>query len=576
MQSTISRRGFVQVGATVAVASAATATAGIAPVQADAVEAVAAETVVAVGSTVDAPNRVGVGLGGNILKTIEGVTRTVSDRWSWATKPDPIADDQIAETKECDILILGAGSAGVPAAAYAANAGAKVIVLTKGPVTESCGGNTAGYNSPHDAEFGFEYDPVSVRKEFAKYTDGLANIPMMCGIMDRSGEAMEWVAGIVAENADLRLDIISDADLGWGAHTHACYLWADTIDELAGSAKWYAGFPKALNTLKDNAVANGAEFLWSTPAVELLQDESGAVIGAVGKAEDGTYVKVLASKGVLLACGDFASNPEMIECYSPFYTGGQTRNPYGTNTGDGHRLGMWAGGVMEFGVGCMGGLSTSHDFYNDVYAPFGSSPFVRVNKDGHRYVNETLYDEMYTGIAVYHGDVCQRDRTIFQICDSNYGNVVDTEKFETMVEKGVIYKADTLEELAEIAGIDGEELAKTIERLNDLGANGADLDFGVDADILANMAVKDAPFYAMERLIVNTATMQGLIANTHLQVVDAHEKPIDGLYAAGNCLGGKFGFMYPDAMFTATQKMAAIVGGMLAVKDMLGEWDSAF
>ena len=112
-----------------------------------------------------------------------------------------------------------------------------------------------------------------------------------------------------------------------------------------------AGYFVPTALLYQSCLDQGVEFLFGHTAEQLVQDESGKVTGVVVKAADGTYQQFNASKGVVLATGDIAGDQEMREAYlEPLFVDMRSDYmPQGANTGDGHKMGMWAGGVMQDG-----------------------------------------------------------------------------------------------------------------------------------------------------------------------------------------------------------------------------------
>ena len=109
----------------------------------------------------------------------------------------------------------------------------------------------------------------------------------------------------------------------------------------------YAQFRELLNIMAEKAIAKGAEIYYETPAQQLVQDDSGAVTGVIAQRADGSYIRVNASKGVILATGDLSDDPEMLECFAPHVVGIHGMHSEHCNTGDGHKMGLWAGAAMD-------------------------------------------------------------------------------------------------------------------------------------------------------------------------------------------------------------------------------------
>ena len=507
-------------------------------------------------------------------------------RWSWSIAPEQIAEDQIKETIDCEILICGYGSAGVPAAVYSAANGADTVVMTAGDVPEAEGAYCGVYNSMHDSEYDIDYDPAYWKKRLVMEGVGGVEMPATGIIYDRSGDAIDWFAEYVKDRWPYATTSeATQGEGGDGIHDnmnvvgdHVVYCWPDTAETNPTIAN-YHGFPKLLEAADAKAQEDGARVLFSTPLDRLVTNDSGAVVGAIGKSKDGSYIKVNASKGVLLATGDFHQDEEMLECFCPEMCGDLvSRNPYGNALGGGHKAAYWAGAHIDSGS-YMFGLCWPHDFLNEQFPPQAWSlvPYLRVNASGQRYTNEELGShEQYSTSPLCLADARQPGHTGYQILDSKYGKLLDAETFEKFVAQDIIHTGETLEELAENVGIDPEGLVETVRRYNELCDKGVDEDCGVDAKYLASTSITDPPFYCMDHPVYKQSVSGGVRTNGFMQVYDTDRKVIPGLYAAGNIRSGACGPHYSWTGFGGTNKMNAMAGGMLAVKHMLGTWDDKF
>ena len=354
-------------------------------------------------------------------------------------------------------------------------------------------------------------------------------------IWDRSGNAVDWFAEYCKDvyAYEVGPDSVIDEGIHEREHaTHMVYVWPDPEEEQE-QKRVYNGFPKFMQAAADKAESEGARIFYSTRAEQLIVHDDGSIGGAYGLKEDGTYIKAIASLGTILATGDFHHNEEMIEAFLPQMKGEmQTRNPYGTAQGDGLKMAMWAGIPLETGPYCLG-LCWPHDFTFDTYSPskWGLIPFLRVNQAGLRYTNENLDDEWYSTSPLCLADAKQPNHTAFQVCDSKYGELVDAELFDECVAKGVIHRADTLEELASKFGIDPVGLADAVKRYNASCDQGEDEEF---AKAPAMMVPVIEPPYYMWRLDPSVmVAIGGLGTNRNMQVLNEGGEPIDGLYAIG-------------------------------------------
>ena len=350
----------------------------------------------------------------------------------------------------------------------------------------------------------------------------------------------------------------------------------------------------------------GATWYWETPAYVLVQDEEGNVTGVIGNGPNG-FVKFNASKGVVLATGDFAHNADMVwnlldDVNELGARNGMVREDMtgAGRDGSGIKLGCWAGGNIE-----------SHprpSMNTQMYTPgpWGSSPFLALNNNGERFMDE--------GMSVFHSVMMLRQPhgLISLITDANYMDTLKHSSIdhgspcwgEAYVARGIwdkmqedmthvveagaeggdvhdvigrikdstvkVYGAETLDELLGILGYEGaakEQALASIERYNELCYKGSDDDFGKD-DIYMK-PIDTPPFFGVVRTNTGTkgaglCTLAGLVTNDNLAVLRSdYTTPIQGLYAAGNCVGHRFGPGYSTASAGASVGMALTHGRVL-------------
>jgi succinate dehydrogenase/fumarate reductase flavoprotein subunit len=206
-----------------------------------------------------------------------------------------------------------------------------------------------------------------------------------------------------------------------------------------------------------------------------------------------------------------------------------------------------------------------------------------VNKEGLRFANESCpYD------FLNHAASLQTDGVYAAILDSDVEqDVIDYDQYgcaqiavnmakggsllpaiESMVEAGLAFKADTIEELAEKLGLPVDTLVSTVERYNELCAKGVDEDFGKEAYRMK--ALDHAPYYGYFMGGSLLTTCDGLRINRKCQVYDTNHKVIDGLYCIGDCSGSFFSGNYPE-YFVGVAVGRTMTQGRYAVKAILGE-----
>lgn len=478
---------------------------------------------------------------------------------SWDVKPDPIPESDIAETVDVEVLVIGAGNAGVAAACSSVEKGLKVTVIEKTTTVNGRGGGMGACNSRLNKELGFEIEPVAAQYRWNRTCGNRNNERLVTQWFKNSGPAMDW--------------LLDKADEYGASYTlYAGYSRSQILPEepdfhtfQAGDFAMpeEAGYFVPTGLLYQSCLDQGVEFLFEHTAEQLVQDSSGRVMGAVVKDADGAYKQFNASKGVVLATGDIAGDQEMREAYfEPLFVNMRSDYmPQGANTGDGHKMGMWAGGVMQDGP-----------LPNALHPQGGTmfhGPFMFVNKNGQRYFNEANWVQ-----AKSIQTLKQPDQVGFSIFDRNFGeNNKDslnygggmfwdtmsrsvTQEFdpaeieatvEAEVEKGnTAWKADTLEELAEKIGVNKENFLAEVERYNEMCEAGEDTDFEKEAVFL--YPIKEPPFYATKIEAVILVCVGGLKINTDLQVLKEDGTPIEGLYATGNTSGDLYAVDYPINM----------------------------
>jgi succinate dehydrogenase/fumarate reductase flavoprotein subunit len=323
-----------------------------------------------------------------------------------------------------------------------------------------------------------------------------------------------------------------------------------------------------LKSLRDREIE-----IWYSSPVKKLVVEDNRVKGAVVERE-GVQVRVLARKGVVLATGGFPNDFERRRKMHPHQPSADQHfslTPL-TNTGDGLRLGEEAGGSVNAAViNTAPWMPVSRVPYPDgTTGTFlsifdrGKPGMIAVKADGKRFVNESA---PYADIVppMFAGDAPGKGSFAFVIGDHwavrRYGLGIAKPAplpIGKYLKSGYILKADTIEELARVAGIDAPVLKQTIERFNENARKGEDPEFGKgstpynrylgDPEHKPNPCVgplETPPFYAVKIYPGDIGTFAGLRTDEFARVLDTAGKPIPGLYAVGADNGNVFGGGYP-------------------------------
>ncbi len=455
---------------------------------------------------------------------------------SFLPKPEPIPDSSIKTAQIFDVVIVGAGASGVPASLSAAEHGAAVAVLQKENIVVSQGNSGTGIDLAKSDPAGIEALVARLMKDNAHR----CNPKLIRQWAYNSGEAVTWVIERAKRGG---AQVIDQGNLQQGAILKVNGYELNYITSFFGPKPYTAG--DGMRALAKTAAKAGARFFFSTPAVQLIQDASGHVTGVIGKREDGTFMRFIARKGVILATGDYQNNQAMCDYFIPDakHFGRKQVN----RTGDGFIMGYWAGGVIE----PIGHTKMLHDF-DAGPASMCDMPFLAVDQTGKRFVNETV--EM----SVLNNYLRQAENTgqYSQIFDSNYmtqaanwpGKLVPPDGlknympdepgphhgvFETFINT---HKADTLEELAQKIKVDTATFVATVKRYNEVVASGRDSDFGKPADLLH--PIDTPPFYAYPLRPGITFTFLGLKVDERARVLMQDGKPSANIFASGEIMSG--------------------------------------
>lgn len=466
-----------------------------------------------------------------------------------------------------DLIIVGAGGAGLSAAVTAKDLGVKnVLVLEKMPVI---GGNTLRCASAFNAADpdrqkalpmtetlkeavvkAISEKPVSeehaklmadVKAKYEAYLksgsktlfdcpewhalqtynggDKVGHIPLIRQYSNNVLDTLHWMQS----KGSPVMDRVSQ---GAGA------LWQRThqLDAPAGLG--------LIDPLYQSAVKQGVNFKLGMRVQDLILNDKGRVIGVTATDKVGNKYEFTSKDGVILATGGYSQNKEMRQKSAPHLTPEMVSTNQPGATGDGivfaTRHGADTTGMNYVqvyplatpGTGALQGRARKMSGLDDV---------IDVNKNGERFVKEDARrDEFVAAIKKQPGGV------VYDINDSSIVKPLNSfnEDVETLVSIGRIYKADSLADLAKQLGMPADKLEATVAEFNKMVEAKNDPKFGRK---LFDRPIVKPPFYATPRAPSIHHTMGGLQISTNAQVLDKKGKPIPGLYAAGEVTGGIHG-----------------------------------
>lgn len=467
--------------------------------------------------------------------------------------------------KEADVIVVGGGGAGMSAAIRLDELGKKVILVEKtsrlGGSLSISGGNQVVTGSALQAEAGVTDDSTeSMVADFQKNGEDMC-VPELINLYAANvGATTDWLNGYVGVAYNME----------GGLHDLAEY----SIDrELA----YDGGGAAATESFRATINASDAEVLLSTTAQSLIT-EDGKVVGVNATNVDGTTY-VLKADAVVMATGGYGNADEYLteELQNALYYGLMS------STGDGLTMATAddvdaATRMLDYaklypnGVEVSAGRAKSTIDGNLLVWKMST---ILVNPDGERVVNEKASNH-----DILHVELEQTDSMLYLLMDEENFDVWstklhDTGFSETAVEgylesngetSPIFAHADTLDELAEIVGMDPEVLKNTVEKYNAGVAAGED-EFGRNGEYL-QMTIGEGPYYLVEQQPRYATTMGGLVINDSLEVLNANNETIEGLYAAGEVVGGVMGSNSPSGANNGW----AVTSGKLAAEAIVAKY----
>lgn len=455
-----------------------------------------------------------------------------------------------------DVIVVGGGAGGTSAAAAAKASGAKVMLIEKSARIGGCGSMSTGVRCTHSKlqeEAGFTGDDNDERfADAMKQGLWYPKASLVRQFVDMGGQAMDFLVdngGFEFNASETGLSYAHDSILEPNAQESWRRL-ADTVDTL----------------------------LLETRATELIQDESGAVVGVKAESWDGTKVTAL-GKAVVVATGGYMGNDEMQEEYN--HATFSKAFAMAQDTGDGLQM-MWAAGANKFHIGGesnhitqpAGEVSGFDDHAAMIPHTLHAAPcLLNVNRYGQRWRAEDVLETnmnqngnyIVSGGGYYYVVLSQSQMDVlaeqglqglgmtspvFCVNFNYYPDPIDYKMdqiYQVMdagIEAGFVFRGETAEELAEAAGMAPALLAKSIKDYDACCAAGFDKLFNKNPAYLQPLG--DGPYYAIKAIGCPYSTVGGVEVDDYMQVLKPDGQAIPGLYCAGaesiGCLMGGAAF----------------------------------
>ena len=521
---------------------------------------------------------------------------TMQRKWSFEIPPEPIADSDIAETIEADVVVVGCGTSGLMTANSAAESGLDVVIASASTKPVSRGGsNNAVYCKAFEAQ-GYPRVPieqyekeifcqthkVDQRKWYQHYNHSEEAMNWTCDLMEKAGYSIDIEIGTPDDENSLYLQ--RTAAVGWNLNGQEPP--EEGLEIVTGKMQPLLVYELARHLTEDL----GGAIYYKNVAEQLVRedDNTGRVTAVICKRDDDTYAKYVGKKAVVLATGDFSGDRDMMHRFCPETADYVTDDVYdgkpdydqgfrygGIYKGQGQKMGLWVGAAWQKSfpnctMGAYWGLGPRNLYTNHLG--------LLVDRDGQRFMNENCI-----GPLASQNIMMLPEKKAFAIWDAGYAKheavsgdwtndsmmtgdeavaAVVASWDEASSGKNPNYVTGaTVEEVIEKLGLPKETI-DTVNRYNELAKKGSDDDFHKDAKHLH--PIEEGPFYGEWTDTFGFLTvMGGLNTNVHMQVCDAEDNAIPGLYNVGTMVGDMFAGTYTFMIEGANYGMNCVTAGYL-------------
>ena len=461
-----------------------------------------------------------------------------------------------AQSNLYDVIIVGGGTAGLPAAIFSAQRGGRVLVIEAASVIGGTlflsSGQMSAAGTKLQKSKGITGDsPQSHYDDVMNISNNTADPDILRLATQNAAGAFDWLT-------DNGFEVYEHHPVTGTTHepySHARYAW-----HKEGGMGILALFEEQLEPL----IESGAVTIKvNTEATGLIQDDSGAVVGVATVNADGKSERFM-GKNVVLTSGGYASNPEMFEELEGAIDYSDVSYPY--SQGAGITLGQSVGGYVRYGenhLPLFGAILGDEDYPAPMVAvarhfPGDRPPWeIIVDAQGKRFLQEDIlshaaYEE---ALVEQPGEECWKvwDHEIHtqapRLISGGIMGMMDPDDIADAFNRGDhnFFKADSIEELAEKMGISADGLSDTVDKYNVAVASGKD-ELGRTH---MPLPIEKAPFYGVRLQSWFLTTFAGLAVDKELRVIKQDGSPVGNLYAAGELLG------------TGATSGRAICGGML-------------
>ena len=490
------------------------------------------------------------------------------------------------EVKTVDLVIVGGGLAGLAAAQWAVDMGAKPLVLEKEAALGG-GGNfpegSLGVNTRYQKAHGIHTTVEQVLDAALQFHHYRTDPHLLRELIEESGKTIDWVMDKGAELRGIQTMYPKEESL---------MCWHLFKGGAAGIIQRFA----------KEVRAKGGTILTETPVKKLIV-AGGRVVGVEAVDAEGEKLIVHAKK-VIIATGGFPSNKEMLaqyvtdssalDMFEPiWYRGPVTDGKNGDGrTGDGIRMAQLIGAGVK-GMNAVAGNAPYlpdnppiNQFMGAEYLKEGrcalAQPWLWVDQHGRRFFNESrgsvfvdVYNAMTSAGGVMYNIFDQKkfDRLVNKGALLPFNAIVQAgvplkelpKTWEAGMQRGWAFKADTIEDLAAQIGVPAQTLRRTMEKVNEYAAAGKDPEFGRKPEHLEAFDLKRGPYYALKGIRAFFLTLGGVTVNPQFEALTPQGDVIENLYVVGQDIGGLYDSSY-DLKCEGSASSFAMTSGRLAAQ----------
>lgn len=459
---------------------------------------------------------------------------------------------------QTEIVIIGAGAAGIAAALTAVDAGKQVILLEKGNKVGGAGFFGAqglfAVESRQQKQIGEKYSIKEAYEEMMGYTHYRSNPQITHAILKKSANTIDWLAA-----HGLQTQLVNNTQ---EVHQNRPKVYHQYIDKFDAETQMI----EMIN-------AKGGLILIETTATELVAVNNHITQGKI--LHDGSR-DTIDCKSVIVADGGYIGNTDMVHKYlgidaDNLYSMGERKA-----TGDGIQMLKNLGADIHLGTFENHAASVvsfnNPKWHNDTIFTLTNLPFLWVNRAGERFVDESIcYDfalwgnSTYSAGGYYYYLLDQNmlnwlkthtlnwtdsfERTFKSLAHEPVTHQVgpfkniENDVFEAVNEKAA-WKGDTLSQLAGKLNFNIRTFEKNIDNYNEMVSEGKDTLFYKESKYL-KFKIEKGPFYAIRANSTSLGTLGGVKVNARMQALDTDSRPIEGAYVAGNNASGMYDTSYP-------------------------------